>query len=259
MERALYIFDLDGVIYRGDSPQPHAAECIHRLTSAGHSIFYLTNNASRTRADFAQKLSMMGIPTSAEQVMNSSHGAALWFHEFGHRGKSVMVVGEQGCFDELSEAGMQTVVPGEDRRADFVVVGIDRSFTYQKLWQAQAAILAGATFIATNRDATFPNENGIAPGGGSLVAAVAEASGREPITIGKPEIFLINQIMKLTRIPRERTTMIGDRLDTDIVGGNRAGVKTVLVLGGVSSRAEGESARGEMRPDVIINNLSELA
>ncbi|MCC6483671.1 MAG: HAD-IIA family hydrolase [Armatimonadetes bacterium] len=258
MSRALYIFDLDGVIYRGDTPQPHAADCIRRLTAAGHAIYYLTNNASRTRESFAQKLSAMDIPTEPRQVMNSSYGTVLWLREFGQVASTVMVVGEQGCFDELNAGGMRTVTPGDGHQPDYVVVGIDRSFTYQKLWQAQTAILNGAVFIATNRDSTFPYESGIAPGAGSIVAAVAEAVGRQPFTIGKPETFLLDQVIKDSGIARERAIMVGDRLDTDIAAGNRAGVKTVLALGGVASREDAAIAEEEMRPQVIIDNLSEL-
>lgn len=258
MDRTLFIFDLDGVIYRGDAVMPHAAECIHRLSKCGHLVYYLTNNASKTRQSVADKLTGMGIPTAAWQVMNSSFGTALWFKEYGHVGKKVMIIGEEGCFEELNAGGMATVEPAASVCADFVVVGIDRQFSYQKLMHVQQAILNGATFIATNRDPTFPYEDGVAPGGGSLVAAVATSVGREPIVIGKPEIYCINQIIRLAGVPREHAVMVGDRLDTDIAVGNRADVRTVLVMGGVTSMEEAESAEGEERPSRIIENLSEL-
>jgi len=258
VERALYIFDLDGVIYRGDTPQPFAAETVSRIKQDGAAVFFLTNNASQTREMFAGKLGRMGIDAAPAEVMTSSYATGLWFAEHGHLGKRVMVVGEQGCFDILHEAGMHVFAPDDTRDVDFVVVGIDRQFSYHKLNCAQQAILRGATFLATNRDPTYPQEDGVSPGGGSIVAAVATASGQEPITIGKPETYTIQKVLEITRTDRDDAVMIGDRLDTDILVGNRAGIHTTLVLGGVCTRQEGEEAQGDLRPEVIIENLSEL-
>lgn len=258
MNRALFIFDLDGVIYRGNSPQPYAAQTISALKERGSRVFYLTNNASQTRQTFADKLVRMGIPATADEFMTSSYGAALWFREFGHAGKRVFVVGEDGCKQELEQAGMRIVAEQDSLCADFVVVGMDRSFNYEKLNAAQQAILHGATFIATNRDPTYPMETGIRPGGGSIVAAVATASLQEPITIGKPEVYCIRQILELTGVSREDAAIVGDRLDTDIAVGTRAGIHTIAVMGGVTTREEAEAATGEHRPERIIDSLWEL-
>ena len=258
VNRALYIFDLDGVIYRGNNPQPYAAETIATLKARGCSVFYLTNNASQTRQTFADKLLGMGIPATADEFMTSSYGTALWFREFGHTGKRVYVVGENGCKEELTRAGMHIVDSDDCLNADFVVVGMDRSFNYERLNCAQQAILHGATFIATNRDPTYPMETGLRPGGGSIVAAVATAAMQEPITIGKPEVYCIRQILELTGKSRDEAAMVGDRLDTDIAVGNRAGIHTVAVMGGVTTREEAEAAEGEHRPERIIETLREL-
>lgn len=258
MDRALYIFDLDGVIYRGETPQPFAAETIASLRSTNKKVFFLTNNASKTRDEFVYKLGRMGIPASVDEIMTSSYATALWLQDHGHIGKTVMIVGEDGCFEELRAAGMNVIEPASADRADFVVVGIDTHFTYQKLDSAQQAIMNGATFLATNRDATYPLENRISPGGGSIVAAVATAAGREPITIGKPELYSIEKILTLAGTPAGGAVLVGDRLDTDIQVGNRAGVHTVLVLGGVTAREQAEKAAGEFRPERIITDLSQL-
>ncbi|BCW99018.1 MAG: acid sugar phosphatase [Armatimonadota bacterium] len=258
MERALYIFDLDGVIYRGNTPQPFASETIERIRREGSRVFFLTNNASLSRKDVSNKLTRLGVPASPDEVMTSSFATGLWFREHGAIGKRVMIIGEKGCYDELSAAGMQVFSPDDTTDVDFVVVGIDRSFNYHKLNCAQQAILKGATFIATNRDPTYPREDGVSPGGGSIVAAVATASGREPITIGKPETYTIRKILDLTGVDRTDAVMVGDRLDTDILVGNRAGVHTLLVLGGVCTREEAEEAQGDLRPGGIIENLGQL-
>lgn len=258
MERSVYIFDLDGVIYRGDTPQPFAADAISNLKSSGRFVFYLTNNASRTRQFVADKLSSMGIPTVREEVMTSSYGTVLWFRQHGALGKRVMIIGEEGCFDELAEGGMQVVHPEQSTDVDFVVVGIDRKFSYEKLAAAQEAILKGATFIATNRDATYPTEGGIMPGGGSIVASVATSVSKEPITIGKPQTFCIDKILEIAGVGVEQAVMVGDRLDTDIAVGNAAGVQTVFVEGGVNSLEEAMAAVGEEHADRMIPNLSLL-
>lgn len=258
MNKALFIFDLDGVIYRGNTAVPYAAEAVDRLRSAGIKIHFLTNNASQTRESFVAKLSGMGIPSTVDEVMNSSYATALWFKEHGHLGKSVLIVGEPGCYELLRREGMDVLEPLEDRHADFVVVGIDRQFNYEKLKWAQQAILKGATFIATNRDPTYPLEGRVIPGGGSIVAAVATAGLQEPITIGKPSTYTLEKILEITGVPREAVAVVGDRLDTDILVGNRAGLETILVMTGVTTQAEADEAKGDMKPSRIVQDLREL-
>ncbi len=258
MDKALYIFDLDGVLYRGNTAQPFAAETISTLKSTGRKVFYLTNNASVSRQNLADKLNRMGISASPDECMTSSYATGLWFQEFGYVGQNVLVVGEQGCKDELRRAGMHILDDRSEDPVHFVVVGIDRSFSYEKLHQAQQAILNGATFIATNRDPTYPLEGGVSPGGGSIVAAVATAVGNEPITIGKPETYTIKKILELTKVSADQAAMVGDRLDTDILVGNRAGVLSILVMGGVTTREEAESAADGLKPEIIIESLYEI-
>lgn len=254
--RQTYIFDLDGVIYRGNEPQPDAIETVARLRSSGDSVFFLTNNSTQTRQQYADKLTGMGIPTIPDDIMTSACAAALYLAETGGRGKRAYVVGEEGIREELKAVGIQVV---EQEPADYVVVGIDRLFTYQKLLNAQQAILHGAQFIATNRDVTYPLEEGrVIPGGGSIVAAVEAATGKTPILIGKPEIYSVKMVLEKAGSRPEDAVVIGDRLDTDILAGRRAGTRTVLVLTGVSTREDAESAPLEMRPDRVIERLGEL-
>lgn len=258
MDRLLYIFDLDGVIYRGKVPQPFAREALLALRQNGKQIYFLTNNATKSRQEVADKLTAMGVQAAPDEVMTSSHATGLWFQENGHSGKTVMIIGEDGCHRELQEAGMVTTPPVPDTPADFVVVGLDRDFTYQKLFWAQRAILNGATFIATNRDATYPFEDGVMPGGGSLVACVAEAVGHQPLTIGKPETYAVEKILQITGIPKAQSAVVGDRLDTDILLGSRAGIFTYLVLGGVNTEEDVQTAPDDQKPDAIIDNLMGL-
>ena len=259
--RLNYVFDLDGVIYRGSELQPHARQVVQTLRDAGHFVRFYTNNAANSRDDYVAKLDSLGIPTPIEEIMTSSYAAALYFIENHAVGKTVYRVGEAGMAKELEDAGMKVIYDGQepDARIDFVVVGLDRDFHYRKLARAQRAIAGGATFIATNEDATFPVEDGgLLPGGGCMVAAIRTATGVDPILVGKPRTYALDKILGLTNTPPERAIVVGDRLDTDIEVGNRAGAQTVLVLTGVTSRAQAESATGYLKPHRIIETLAEL-
>lgn len=259
-----YVFDLDGVMYLGDTPIPHASETVQRLIDAEKSVYFLTNNSGRTRASYQEKLrAVNGLDVPVDRIFTSAYATALYLQHRDGSPRSAFIIGEAGLAQELAEVGGLKVLTTPDSAPpdsiDYIVVGIDRQFSYDKLRFAHAAITQGhAQFIATNRDATFPMENGEIPGGGSLVAAVATAVGREPITIGKPEPHAYEAILRFAGVSAAESTMVGDRLDTDIAVGKRAGARTVLVLTGVTSREAASSAPDAWRPDKIIGDLREL-
>ncbi len=256
-----YIFDLDGVVYRGKDILPHSRETIDRLKKSGHNVRFFTNNATKSRRQYLDKLSSFGVETSIDEIMTSSYAAALYFEENNESGKTVFRIGEEGMSEELRNVGMEVIEdPSKNGVAiDYVVVGMDRYFDYNKLLRAQQAIVNGAKFIATNEDKTFPVENGnVLPGGGTMVAAVRAATSVEPLVMGKPETYAFKKIMDLAGATPEDTVMVGDRLDTDIAAGNRAGAWTVLVLTGVNTREDADNAADEMLPNEIIKDLSEL-
>lgn len=254
-----YVFDLDGVLYRGDAPLPHVSETVRELRRRGRRIYFFTNNSGRSREDFQAKLERMDIPAPADEVMTSGYATSLYFKENNHLGKCVYVVGESGLEHELESAGMEISKNGSSGKIDFVVAGIDREFTYEKLTHAQQAILNGATFIATNRDSTFPVENNVViPGGGAIVSAIETASGVKPYVIGKPWTYALEKILESAKSTPEESIMVGDRLETDIMLGNRMGMVTVLITTGVATRYDGEHAADEMKPSRIIDDLSEL-
>ena len=262
--RLVYVFDLDGVLYLGDTPIAYAAEAINRLRDAGKHIYFLTNNSGKTRADYKQKLAdVNGLDIPESTIFTSAYATALYLKQRGAAGRSVFVIGEPGLAAELQMSGGLVPVTQPDsvdfHDIDYVVVGIDRQFTYDKLRFAHAAITRGhAQFVATNRDATFPMETGEIPGGGSLVAALATATGREPVTIGKPQTHAYEAILEAAKTTAADSVMVGDRLDTDIAVGRSAGAATVLVLTGVTSPDQAHSAPPEWRPDRIIGDLREL-
>ena len=259
-----YVFDLDGVLYLGDTAIPEAAEAVTRLRAAGRQVYFLTNNSGKTRADYQNKLKTVnGLDVPESSIFTSAYATALYLKERGAAGKTVFVIGEPGLAAELrSSGGLVTITDpdGADYASiDYVVIGIDRQFTYDKLRFAHAAITRGhAQFIATNRDSTFPMEDGEIPGGGSLVAALATATGREPVTIGKPETHAYEAILHAAGVTAPESVMVGDRLDTDILVGRRAGARTVLVLTGVTSAVQAENAPPEQRPDLVIGDLREM-
>ncbi len=262
-DRQVYVFDLDGVLYLGDTAIPYASDAVNRLLGAGKQVYFLTNNSGKTRADYKQKLAdVNGLDIPESTIFTSAYASALYLKQRAAAGRSVFVIGEPGLASELAAAGMVAVTEPDTvdiHDIDYVVVGIDRRFTYDKLRFAHAAIMRGhAQFIATNRDSTFPMETGEIPGGGSLVAALATATGREPVTIGKPETHAYEAILADAGGTAADSVMVGDRLDTDIAVGRRSGAYTVLVLTGVTSPDKAHSAPPEWRPDQIIGDLREL-
>jgi HAD superfamily hydrolase (TIGR01450 family) len=191
--------------------------------------------------------------------MTSAYATALYLQGQGAAGRRAFVVGEQGLVGDLEGVGVEVVPVERDGRVDYVVVGLDKGFNYAKLKRAYEEITAGAEFIATNRDPTYPLEGGVEiPGGGTMVAAIATACGREPRLIGKPQPYALEQILARAGSRPEDAVMVGDRLDTDIRVGRRVEVRTVLVLTGVTSRAEADAAAPEERPDHVIETLHEL-
>ena len=254
-----FVFDLDGVVYRGEQPLPGAVPTIETLRRLGHQVYFFTNNSTLTRSDYVRKLGRMGIPADPDHIMTSAYATALYLVEKGAQGASVFVVGEAGPREELKAVGMKLVEDGLSEKVDYVVVGMDRNFSYDMLMKAQQAILGGAKFIATNRDATFPLEAGrIVPGGGAMVAAIEVATGVTPVLIGKPETYAMRKVLELAGTTPENSVIIGDRLDTDVLVGKRIGATTVLVLTGITTEKDLRSAPPEMQPDVVIRSLSEM-
>ncbi len=225
------IFDLDGTLYRGDEPIAGAAEALSRLRRDGVAIRFLTNNSGQTRQFYADKLGWMGIEASEAEVYSSATGAAQRLVQDGFR--RAFVIGEPGLHATLAGAGID-VQPVQGQTHTAVVVGICKSFSYDLLNESMQFIRAGATFYATNTDASYPLEGGLEiPGAGSLVAAVRTCSGVEPIVVGKPEPFLVEMILRDAGVPPEDALVVGDRPETDLESARRAGCRGLLVLTGV--------------------------
>jgi len=252
------IFDLDGVIYRGQTPLPGAGDVTRWLQARDFQTYYFTNNSTKTRESYVELLAGYGISTDVDHIVTSASLTARYFTDNGLSRARVLVVGEDGLPAELREAGVRVVRRRGGKPVDYVVVGMDRKFTYAKLHEAQQAILAGATFIATNRDATYPIEGNVIPGGGSIVAAVATAAEKEPLLIGKPSPEAGRLITHMAGVAPHEALMVGDRLETDIEMGRRAGLLTCLVLTGISARQEAEALPPESQPHWIVDTIQEV-
>ena len=253
------VFDLDGVVYLGDTPIPGAIESLNALADSGHALYYLTNNSTRARSDYSDKLTAMGLPTQPEQVMTSAFATALYLQEQGASGKTAFVVGERGLAAELTAIGMRVLTLDDTEKADYVVAGLDRALTYSKLMRAHEEIAVnGATFIATNRDATYPMENGEIPGGGAIVAPIECSTGVTGVTIGKPEPHAWRRILALTGVEPSQALMVGDRPETDIMGAKLLGMHTALVLTGVTTREQAPLLSTAQQPDHVLPDLTQL-
>lgn len=256
----VYVFDMDGVLWCMEDPIAYAADAVARIGAAGHAVYFLTNNSSKTRADFVAKLTRFGISTDESHVMTSAYATAQILEAEGARGAAVRVIGEGGLQAELEAVGMRVLATDEPGPARYAVVGWDRGLTYAKLAAVHRAIVEdGADFVATNRDATYPDAGGrTLPGGGAIVAAVETCTGVRARTIGKPEPLPLQLILRAEGATPTDCVVVGDRLDTDIALGRRIGARAVLVLTGLTSAEAAASAPAEYRPDVVIEDLRSL-
>ena len=243
------LVDLDGVAYRGNVALPGAAEFFRYLRRVELPFLLITNNSTLGPSQYVAKLAGMGIEVAADEVLGSAGATAQYLTHTAPPGARVYVVGEDGLRSAIGDAGFELA----EEDVQYVVVGLDRSFDYRKLTLAVRHVARGAAFIGTNPDTSLPMPDGIIPGAATLHAAVTAATGVTPLIVGKPEptMFLMGA-ERLGCAPRE-VAMIGDRIDTDIVGGSRAGVVTILVLTGVSDRNDVE--RSPIKPDVVFDDL----
>lgn len=249
--RALLI-DLDGVLWVGSQPLPGVAEFFSWLEARQLRYVLVSNNATR-RADYTvARVGEMGVRVSPANVLTSADATPRWLTYKYPAIKRVYVIGERALREALTEAGIEIV----EREAQAVVVGLDRELTFETLKRATLEIRRGATFIATNSDRTLPTEEGLTPGAGSIVAALIAATDVAPVVIGKPGRPMFDLAMEITGTSPEETAMLGDRLDTDIDGAAGIGLKTIMVLTGVSTRAEAEV--NPAVPDLIVEDLPAL-
>jgi glycerol 3-phosphatase-2 len=249
------LYDLDGVLYLGAEPVRHAAESVAAARAAGLRPAFVTNNASRRPAVVAQHLTELGIPAGAGDVVTSAQAAVRVLRERIPTGAIVLVVGAAGLADEVTAGGFVAVREAADDVAA-VVQGFDRDTGWAQLAEASVALRAGALWVATNVDSTLPSPRGPLPGNGAMVAALQVATGLKPLVAGKPEPAL--HLESVARVAARRPLVIGDRLDTDVLGAVRGGADSLLVLTGVASALDAVLAPRGRRPTYVAWDLRGL-
>ncbi|MFI3157280.1 MAG: HAD-IIA family hydrolase [Methylococcaceae bacterium] len=244
--RAL-IIDMDGVLWHGDQPMPGLTDFFQTLREQQIRFILATNNASLTQEQYVSKLAQMGVQVSRDEILTSSMATALYLSKHNNPAKSrVFVIGEDGAKQPLLDhgftlTGLYELNDDKDNPnmgADIVVCGKDSTLSWDKLATATLNIRAGAQFIGTNADTTLPTERGLTHGNGAILAALQAATGITPTIIGKPEPIIYQQALALLGIDPEQTVAIGDRLETDILGAVRTGIRSLMVLSGVSTETD---------------------
>ena len=270
----LLLVDLDGVVYRGAVPVPGVAAVLAARVALGDDVVYVTNNSMWYRTDYVTRLSDMGAPVDADRIVSSARATALYLRDHEPGVRRVLALGAGGLERELRDAGLEVTTAahaatrvsqeGIDSWAaanapDAVVVGLDPQLTYLRLAVAADCIRAGARFIATNRDPIYPTERGLRPGAGSLVAAVEATTGVVPVSIGKPAPYLLEAAAHAVGREPSEAIMIGDGIGTDLAAARAVGARCVLMLTGVTTRAQVEALPVDEQPTAVASDATELA
>lgn len=247
-----YMIDLDGTIYRGKEKIPAAKRFIDRLRAQGRDYLFVTNNSTKTPEKVAENLrTNFDIPASAENVYTSALATADYLADLDPKKRTVYVIGELGLKQALLDKGFKF----EETNPDYVVVGLDYDVTYHKFELATLAIKRGAKFIGTNADTNLPNERGLVPGAGSVIALVECSTQQKATYIGKPETIIMKKALNKIQLPKDQVVMVGDNYMTDISAGINFGIDTMLVYTGVSTKEQ--VAAKPIQPTIQLDSLDD--
>lgn len=256
------ILDMDGVLWRGEEPIGNLPEIFSLINRRGWKLALATNNATLSVSQYLQKLGRFGVNITSEQIVNSAQATAHFLQKRFASGGQVYVIGEKGLVDTLEESGFSCPpihlqeIKYLQNKVIAVVVALDRQVTFEKLTIASRLILSGAIFLGTNPDPTYPSADGLIPGAGALIAAIQTATGTKPFIIGKPFPEMYQVAMERMQVTPRACLVVGDRLETDIAGGQQIGCQTALVLSGVTTLSAAE--RWQPAPDWISRDLTQL-
>lgn len=246
------VVDMDGVLWRGNTPMPGLADFFDLLRGRPVAFRLATNNSSKTPQQYVAKLASLGVQVAPEEILTSAIATAQYLAARAP-GALVYPIGEDGVRQALLDHGLRL---SEGGQADFVVSGWDHQISFAKLSEATLLIRAGAEYIGTNPDRTWPSERGLLPGTGATLAYLQAATDVQPLIIGKPERHMFDAALSAMGTDPAHTAMLGDRLETDILGGQRAGLRTILVLTGISDEAA--LAASPIKPDWVFQDIQEL-
>jgi 4-nitrophenyl phosphatase len=247
-----FILDMDGTFYLDDQLLPGAADFLPMLRARGIRYFFLTNNSSRSKVEYASKLRRLGIEVGDEDILTSGEATALYLHKIKPAAR-VFLMGTPALAQEFAGHGFSLV----DELPDYAVLGFDTTLTYDRLWKMCDLVRAGVPYIATHPDINCPTKTGYMPDIGAMIAFIETSTGRKPdVVIGKPNPPIVAAVMEKTHLPVSALAMVGDRLYTDIAMG-KTGITTILVLSG-ETKAE-EIPGSPFQPDLVVANLAELS
>ncbi len=251
------IVDMDGVLWKDTTPIGDLRAISDCIKDRGLELILATNNATATPAEYVAKLHGFGMDLEPSQIATSADAVAdALGARFPKRG-TVFVVGEDGVIQALTQQGFAVITDPTDEAAVMaVVVGFDRTLTYRKLVRASLHIRGGVPFYGTNPDVSFPTPAGLVPGAGAILAAIVAATSAQPIVVGKPAPFMLQLSAQRMHLQASEILVVGDRLETDVAGGQAFGARTALVLSGVSTRAQAEA--WQPQPDLVSRDLAEL-
>jgi len=247
---------MDGVIWRGYEPVIDIKALFEKIHQLGCQAYCVTNNATQTVESYLDKLRGFGVNLTPNQIITSAEGTASYLNAHIQEGSYVYVIGEDGLKDTISKFGFRITQDPEKEVPGAVVVGLDFNISYEKIYISANLIRKGVLFVGTNPDKTFPYSDGVAPGGGSIISPVEAASGTSPVMIGKPEKHLFQLAMARSGSGPKETLMIGDRLETDILGAQQMGIRTALVLTGIASLKDAENWKP--KPDLIGGTVLDI-
>lgn len=251
-----FVLDLDGVVWTGDEPVPGAPETIRSLREAGKRLVFVTNNSSQTHETYAKRLADIGAQGDSAEIVTSADATARLLSTAipALRGRAAYVIGGPGLQEKVREVGLRVSEADDPTECSLVVVGFDRELTYDKLRRATLAIRAGATFVASNADPTYPAADGLWPGCGAIVAALQAATGVDPMVAGKPEPIMLEVARE--QVGGSPALMVGDRIETDVLAAQAVGWPSALVLTGATGVPE--LAAAPAWPDFVLRRLADL-
>jgi 4-nitrophenyl phosphatase len=250
------ILDMDGVLWTDSAPIGNLPRTFARFKELNLAVALATNNSTRTVEQYVEKLRGLGVTVEPWQVVTSSLAVAYLMSQILPAGTPVFAIGEQGLTDALRDVNLEVVSVEQAEKAEAVVIGIDKQVNFDKMREATLLVRAGKPFFATNPDKTFPTPRGQIPGAGAWISVIVTATDVQPMIAGKPFPYLLELALSRIGTPKESTYVVGDRLETDIAGGQALGCPTALVLSGVSTLAEGQAWQPKI--EVIAESLSAL-